>query len=96
MSDTMQPAACFVCRCEELTEGELRRAVIASARTLNDVKRRTRAGMGICQGAYCLDHVARILADESDVARSEIAPMTARPPVRMLTLGALAGEESDR
>ncbi|MCC6792612.1 MAG: (2Fe-2S)-binding protein [Thermomicrobiales bacterium] len=96
MSESVTPAACFICRCEELSDQDLRDAVAAGARTINDVKRRTRAGMGICQGVYCLDHVARIIAEETGEARARIVPMTARPPVRMLTLGALAGENSDR
>lgn len=95
MSDGIAAEApCFVCRCEELTDAELKQAIANGARTVNDVKRRTRAGMGICQGVYCLEHVARLLAQELGTPREAVVPMTARPPVRMLTLRALAGDDS--
>lgn len=96
MSENAPPGACFVCRCEELTEADLRAAIAAGALTVNDVKRRTRAGMGICQGIYCLDHIARVLAEETGTPREMVVPMTSRPPARLLTLGALAGGDRDR
>ena len=87
-------APCFVCRCEEVDGDELRLAIAAGARTINDVKRRTRAGMGLCQGVYCLEHVATLLARETGTLREAVNPMTSRPPTRLLTLGALAGNDS--
>jgi len=88
-------AGCFVCRCEEVAEEELRWAIKAGGRTINDVKRRTRAGMGACQGVYCLEHIAGLLATELGMAKETVLPMTARPPVRLLTLGTLAGEDRE-
>ena len=89
MSDSQRQTACFVCRCEEVDADELRSAIAAGARTINDVKRRTRAGMGICQGIYCLPAVAALLRDEAGVPAEEIVPMTARPPARAIPLSAL-------
>lgn len=82
-----------VCRCEEIRASEIRQAISEGATTINDVKRRTRAGMGLCQGIYCTRTIAALLADEAGIPRSEIVPMTARPPVRVIPLGALAGIE---
>jgi len=91
MSDPIQPlAAAFICRCEELTAVHIREAITADAKTINDVKRRTRAGMGICQGAYCLHHVAELVKSELGTEREQVPPMTARPPVRVITLASLA------
>ncbi len=91
MSESSQPTApAFICRCEELTADNLRDAIAAGAMTINDVKRRTRAGMGICQGAYCLHHVAELVQSELGVERDHVSPMTARPPVRVITLATLA------
>lgn len=87
-------APCFICRCEELTRADLEQAVENGALTINDVKRRTRAGMGVCQGAYCLNHIATVLEDVLGATPEQVLPMTARPPVRLLTLSALAGDES--
>jgi Predicted dehydrogenase len=55
-----------VCRCETITEGEIVAAIhsICGARTLDGVKRRTRAGMGRCQGGFCGPRVTAILARE--------------------------------
>ena len=55
-----------VCRCEEVTEGEIRAAIRArvGARTLDGVKRRTRSGMGRCQGGFCTPRVIEILGSE--------------------------------
>ena len=55
-----------ICRCEEVTEGEIRAAVRArvGARTLDGVKRRTRSGMGRCQGGFCTPKLIEILGDE--------------------------------
>ena len=55
-----------ICRCEEVTEGEIRAAIRArvGARTLDGVKRRTRSGMGRCQGGFCTPRVIEILGAE--------------------------------
>ena len=56
----------IVCRCEQVTEAEVRRAIRRpmGARNLDGVKRRTRAGMGRCQGGFCSTRVMEILAEE--------------------------------
>ena len=55
-----------ICRCEEITEGEIRAAIRArvGARTLDGVKRRTRSGMGRCQGGFCTPKLIEILGEE--------------------------------
>lgn len=85
-------ALCHVCRCEEIGADEIRAAIAAGARTVGDVKRQTRAGMGLCQGIFCVPIVAALLHAETGRPLAAIAPMTARPPVRPLPLGALADD----
>jgi len=55
-----------ICRCEEVTEGEIRAAIRArvGARTLDGIKRRTRSGMGRCQGGFCTPRLIEILSAE--------------------------------
>ncbi len=55
----------IVCRCEKITEGEIIRAITENpkATTIDGVKRRTRAGMGRCQGGFCQPRVAEIIAN---------------------------------
>ena len=58
-----------ICRCETVTEGEILEAIHTNpqARDIDGIKRRTRSGMGRCQGGFCLPYVAQILASELDV-----------------------------
>lgn len=62
----------IACRCELVTEGEIRDAIGRGARTLDGVKFRTRAGMGRCQGGFCAARNLEILADELDVRPSAL------------------------
>jgi len=83
----------FLCRCEEMTVGEIRAAIRAGADTLAAVKRFTRAGMGLCGGRTCSRLVARLLAEQSGRPLSAMEPPSARPPVRPVALGVLAEED---
>lgn len=82
--------ACFVCRCEEITVEHIQRVVAAGALTVNDVKRQTKAGMGLCQGAYCVATIAQLIAEQTGSDATAIAPMTSRPPARLITLDELS------
>ena len=64
----------IICRCEMITEGEIIDAIKRplGARTLDAVKRRTRAGMGRCQSGFCSPRTMEILARELGVDMSEI------------------------
>lgn len=64
----------IICRCETITEGEIIDAIHApaGARDVDGVKRRTRAGMGRCQGGFCGSKVVEILARELNVPMNEI------------------------
>lgn len=53
-----------VCRCEDVTEGEILDAIHRGAVTLDGVKRRVGAGLGRCQGSWCADRVLALLARE--------------------------------
>ena len=74
----------LICRCEEVTEEEVRQAVRNGAYTVAGVRRRTRAGMGLCQGHTCSKLVARIISEETGRPLAGISPSTSRPPVRPL------------
>ena len=64
----------IICRCETVTEAEIRAAIRrpVGARSIDAVKRRTRAGMGRCQGGFCLPRVAAIIAEETGLTLQEI------------------------
>ncbi len=64
----------IVCRCETITEGEIRNAIRRplGAKTIDGIKRRTRAGMGRCQSGFCLNRVVDILSDELNISRRQV------------------------
>ena len=81
----------LVCRCEEITLGEIKAAMDDGARTVTGVKLRTRAGMGLCQGRTCEKMVQALLKERIGNSAEEIGASTSRPPVRPVTFGSLAG-----
>ena len=64
----------IICRCEGITEGEIIDAIKApcGARDVDAVKRRTRSGMGRCQGGFCGSKVVEILARELDIPMNKV------------------------
>ncbi len=70
-----QPAyGTIVCRCESVTEGEIIDAIHrpVGARSLDGVKRRTRAGMGRCQSGFCSPRVMEILHRELGIDLTQV------------------------
>ncbi|MCK5155338.1 MAG: NAD(P)/FAD-dependent oxidoreductase [Spirochaetales bacterium] len=64
----------IICRCEEISEGEVRDALHSSlpAVTIDGIKRRTRAGTGRCHGGFCLSKVLEIISSETGIPKSQI------------------------
>ncbi len=79
-----------VCRCEEVTAGEIREAVRRGARGPNQVKAFTRAGMGPCQARMCGLTTNAIVAQESGSMPGETDYMTIRAPVKPVTVAQIA------
>ena len=79
-----------ICRCEEITKGEIKAAIRNGLVTLNGIKRVTRAGMGLCQGQTCQRLVGQLLMAELGLPPAEVEPTTARGPVRPLRLRVFA------
>lgn len=85
----------YVCRCEEVTDEMVRQAVRDGARTIDAVKKRTRAGMGFCQGRTCRNLIARIIAEETGQDMARLTPPTFRAPVRPVAISAIAGSAEE-
>jgi NADPH-dependent 2,4-dienoyl-CoA reductase/sulfur reductase-like enzyme len=81
----------LICRCEEITSGQIREAVKLGCRGLNQLKAYTRCGMGPCQGRMCGPSAAEVLATAQGMHPREIEPYRTRFPARPLTVGELAG-----
>lgn len=87
------PDETIVCRCEELTAGEIRKAAAIGQPGPNQIKAFTRAGMGPCQGRQCGYTVAHIIAAVQNRQVAEVGFYRIRPPLKPLTLGELASLE---
>lgn len=62
----------IVCRCELVSEYEVVEAIKRGARTLDAIKKRTRAGMGRCQGGFCTPRIMDILSRELNIEKDKI------------------------
>ena len=74
----------IVCRCEDVTLGEIRRAIAEGATTIDEIRRITRAGMGPCQGRTCANSCFR--AGRRPASRRR-ACLPVRPPMKPITMG---------
>ncbi|MBR1796726.1 MAG: NAD(P)/FAD-dependent oxidoreductase [Clostridiales bacterium] len=88
----------IICRCETVTEAEIRDAIRrpVGARSIDAVKRRTRAGMGRCQGGFCSPRVAAIISEETGIPLTEVTKNGGRSYLLTGTVEEyLKGGESD-
>lgn len=82
----------FICRCEEVTLREIEEVIDEGYHTIDDVKRITRAGMGLCQGRSCGKVIARIISQKTGKPLEEVLQTGYRFPVRTEKLKALEEE----
>lgn len=80
----------IVCRCEDITRERLMETIADGYETIDEIKRATRAGMGPCQGRTCRQLIAQELSRIYGVPMEEVLMPTFRPPVKPITMGALA------
>lgn len=85
----------IICRCEEVTKGEIRRAVHDGIFTMTEMRRYLRSGMGLCQGQTCAKLVKGIMAREMKVSPAELEPATSRAPMRSLEMKIFASEGTE-
>ncbi|MGN0487993.1 MAG: (2Fe-2S)-binding protein [Ruminococcus sp.] len=85
----------IVCRCEEITKGEIRKAVHDGMYTITEIRRYLRAGMGLCQGQTCGKLVKNIVAKELQISPSQLEPATSRAPMRPVEMKIFASEEKE-
>ena len=71
----------ILCRCEDVTLGDVRHAVASGFGELEEVKRYTGFGTGPCQGKECLREVALAIAAATGKPPAAMQPFTTRPPL---------------
>lgn len=81
----------FACFCEDVTAGDIRRAIAEGYDSIELCKRFTTVTMGPCQGRMCQLPAIRLIARETGQSLGEVGSTAARPPWSTVPLGALAG-----
>jgi NAD(P)H-nitrite reductase large subunit len=84
-----------ICKCEEINAAEIETAIKLGSESIDDVKRLTRCGMGPCQAKTCMPLVAQCIHHFTGKPVSEIRPMRNRIPLRMVSLGVLAKNQTN-
>jgi NAD(P)H-nitrite reductase large subunit len=77
----------LVCRCEDITLTDVRKAIADGYSTIDEIKRVTRAGMGPCQGRTCRSLIAFELSRHYKIPMEEMVMPVFRPPVKPVKLG---------
>lgn len=77
----------IVCRCEEITKGEIRQAIHDGMYSMAEIRRYLRSGMGLCQGQTCGRLVKNLLQKELGCVVCPSEEPTARAPMRPITMG---------
>ncbi|RLJ51704.1 thioredoxin reductase [Litoreibacter meonggei] len=85
----------LICRCEEVTAGDIRGYAKLGCIGPNQTKAFGRAGMGPCQGRYCGLSVTVLLADATGQTADETGYYRIRPPIKPVTLGELAAMDDN-
>lgn len=83
----------LICRCEEVSFGEIEDALAEGLTMIGAVKRQTRVGMGRCQGRYCGPVLETLMAARFGHDRDEYSGFAPRVPVRPVRIGDLAGSD---
>jgi len=83
----------LICRCREVSKQDILDAIADGAVTVDGVKRRSTACMGLCQGKTCERLVSRIISETTGKNPAEILPQRCRMPARPIKLSIIGGEE---
>jgi NAD(P)H-nitrite reductase large subunit len=83
----------IICRCEEITKGEIRRAVHDGMFTITEIRRYLRTSMGLCQGQTCGKLVKGIVSRELGVSPSSLESAESRAPMRPIEMKVLGNEK---
>ncbi|MFH1688850.1 MAG: (2Fe-2S)-binding protein [Candidatus Eisenbacteria bacterium] len=79
----------IICRCEDVTLGEIADAIDAGLTTTEEIKRILRCGMGPCQGRTCSRLIARMISERTGAKVADVPYPAVRPPTRPVEIGTL-------
>ena len=86
----------IICRCEEITKGEIRKAVHAGMFTMTEIRRYLRTAVGLCQGQTCGKIVKSIVAREQGLSPLDLEPALSRSPMRPIEMEILAKDGGNK
>ncbi|MCX7325930.1 MAG: FAD-dependent oxidoreductase [Hyphomicrobiales bacterium] len=81
----------IICRCEDVTAGDVRRLIARGTQGPNQMKAFTRAGMGPCQGRSCGLTLTELFAKQTGRSPQQVGHLRLRAPVKPITVGQMAG-----
>lgn len=90
----MKHSSLVICRCEEVTMGQLEEAYASGSCTSRQLKMKTRATMGACQGRVCRALVETWIHVKNPDDPRDAELLSYRPPIRPITFGQLAKDEA--
>lgn len=83
----------IICRCEEVTKGEIRKAIHEGMLTIDELKKYLRTGMGLCQGRTCTKLIKNIMAEELNKPPNKLKNLTPRAPLRPIQMQIYANDD---
>lgn len=87
------PDETTICRCEELTLGDIREGLSTTPGHVGTLKRATRVGMGRCQGRYCGPTAARMVSDATGKPIEDLSFFAPRVPIKPVAISAILATE---
>jgi Fe-S-cluster-containing hydrogenase component 2/bacterioferritin-associated ferredoxin len=85
----------IICRCEEITLGEIREYIRQGYQSVDEIKRMCRTGMGPCQGKTCRPLIMQEISKATGVVIDDLNISTFRPPTKPIKLGFFTGGDSN-
>ena len=89
------PRKTIICRCEDVTEAQIRKAIADGFSDIESLKRYLSLGTGPCQAKGCMVSVANILSEIYPEMAGNLRPITPRPPLFPTELGLFAADDGE-
>ena len=86
----------ILCRCQDITLGEVEEAIDSGINDLEELKRFLHVGMGPCQGRTCGKLIMRILSQKTGKSVSEMQSTKQRPPLVSIPMKELLGDSDEQ
>jgi NAD(P)H-nitrite reductase large subunit len=86
----------IICRCEDVTAGDVYKLIAMGIDTPEEIKRITRCGMGTCQGLTCQGILQNLLKEKTGKSLENLKIHKFRPPSKPVFLGVFGGYKNEK